>query len=106
MEGMTFIGKFQAVFHHTMVFQITNNDPVKRMEAQLIEESYVESHNEFLKKNKNPLCLNQECIIQYQFRKSENINPTKASHLGMNPIDHYLANNECAKLLKFELIKP
>lgn len=40
------------------------------------------------------------------FKKNENINPTKASHLGMNSEHLKLAKKGCEELLEFELIEP
>ena len=48
---------------------------------------------------------NPDFYIQLPFKKNEDINPTKASHSGMNPEDTNLVEQECAKLLKFGLIE-
>ncbi|KAK8314242.1 hypothetical protein V6Z12_D01G158900 [Gossypium hirsutum] len=57
-------------------------------------KSYAESHSEFLKKCKNPLWKNSEYFIKLPFKKTEDINPTKASHMGMNPEHLRLAEEE------------
>ncbi|KAK8556665.1 hypothetical protein V6N12_003062 [Hibiscus sabdariffa] len=40
------------------------------------------------------------------FKKNEDINPTKASHSGMNPDHQKLAETECNELLQQDLIEP
>ncbi|KAK9705313.1 hypothetical protein RND81_07G047500 [Saponaria officinalis] len=47
-----------------------------------------ESHSEFLTKCSSPLWQNPEFFITLPLKKNEDINPTKVSHMGMNP-DHY-----------------
>ncbi|KAF3618469.1 hypothetical protein T459_27573 [Capsicum annuum] len=76
------------------------------MENQLIEECYAESYREFLKKTKHSLWLNQEFFIRLPFKKSENVNPMKASHSSMNPKHLHLAKKECTELLEFGLNEP
>ena len=49
---------------------------------------------------------NSDFFISIPFKKNEDINPTKASHQGMNP-DHYqLALQEVAQLQQEGLIEP
>ena len=48
---------------------------------------------------------NSDFYIRLPFKKNEDINPTKASHSGMNPEDAKLAEQECKELLKFGLIE-
>ena len=48
---------------------------------------------------------NPDFYIRLPFKKNEDINPTKASHSGMNPEDTKLAEQECEELLKFGLIE-
>ncbi|KAK8579607.1 hypothetical protein V6N12_069922 [Hibiscus sabdariffa] len=64
-----------------------------------------ESHEEFLSKCDHPLWKNPEFFIQMPF-KNKDINPTKASHSGMNPDHQKLAETECNELLQQDLIEP
>ncbi|MED6191253.1 hypothetical protein PIB30_114337, partial [Stylosanthes scabra] len=63
-----------------------------------------DSHDQFL--HPHPLWKNQEFFIKLPFKKNEDINPTKATHSGMNPDDLKLAKEECAALLAQGLIEP
>ncbi|PKI43694.1 hypothetical protein CRG98_035893 [Punica granatum] len=47
-----------------------------------------------------------EFFVKLPFKMNENINPTKASHSGMNPEHQKLATAECAELLQQDLIEP
>ncbi|XP_070005118.1 uncharacterized protein [Nicotiana sylvestris] len=59
-----------------------------------------------MEKGKHLLWKNEEFFIKLPFKKNENINPTKASHSGMNPDHLQLAKKECEELLEFDLIEP
>lgn len=72
---------------------------------QLIEESCVESHEEFMNNNKF-LWLNKEYFIKIPFKKKINLNPIKANHSGISLKHHHLTKKECEELLEFGLIKP
>ncbi|GJZ50583.1 putative zinc finger, CCHC-type containing protein [Tanacetum coccineum] len=58
----------------------------------------------------SPLWLNPSFFVSLPFKQNEDVNPTKASHHGMNP-DHYqLAKEECEQLVsqaddKFPLLQ-
>ncbi|KAG8472716.1 hypothetical protein CXB51_034748 [Gossypium anomalum] len=54
----------------------------------------------------NPLWKNPEFFINLPFKKNEDINPTKASHTGMNPEHLLLAQQECKELQQQDLIEP
>ena len=59
----------------------------------------------FLQKCSHPLWKNLEFFVYLPFKKNEDINPTKASHKGMNP-DHYaLAIKEVDQLQQEGLIE-
>ena len=45
-------------------------------------------------------------FIKLPFKLNEDINPTKAIHLGMTPSDLNLAQAECSQLLAQDLIEP
>ncbi|XP_027156875.1 uncharacterized protein LOC113758046 [Coffea eugenioides] len=80
-------------------------DQLQQFQKQIIQESCSTNHQEFLPKCDHPLWENSEFFIRLHFKKNEDINPTKASHSGMNPNDTKLAEQECQELLKFGLIE-
>lgn len=57
-----------------------------------------DNHEEFL--HLKPLWKNKDFFVQLPFNLNEDINPTKATHLGMSPSDYTLAREECNQLLK------
>ncbi|KAH9704956.1 hypothetical protein KPL70_011680 [Citrus sinensis] len=63
-----------------------------------------ESHIEFT--HLTPLWKNESFFIRLPFKLNEDINPTKATHLGMSPSDLLLAQQECSQLLAQGLIEP
>ncbi|KAK9032330.1 hypothetical protein V6N11_056601 [Hibiscus sabdariffa] len=65
-----------------------------------------ESHEDFLSKCDHPLWRNSEFYVKLPFKKNEDVNPTKASHTGMNPEHQKLAEAECNELLQQGLIEP
>ena len=83
-----------------LVFNIAN------IKQRLIETSCASSHTEFLTKHPSPLWLNPSFFVSLPFKQNEDVNPTKASHPGMNP-DHYqLALEECDQLVAQDIIEP
>ncbi|KAH9751001.1 hypothetical protein KPL71_014108 [Citrus sinensis] len=64
----------------------------------------LESHSEFT--HPTPLWKNSSFFIKLPFKLNEDINPTKATHPGMNPSDLLLAQQECSQLLAQGLIEP
>ncbi|KAK1398016.1 hypothetical protein POM88_007879 [Heracleum sosnowskyi] len=58
------------------------------IKEDIARTSCAESHTEFLQKCSHPLWKNPEFFVHLSFKKNEDVNPTKASHKGMNP-DHY-----------------
>ena len=62
-------------------------------------------YSEFLFKNPNPLWKNPNFFIHLSFKKNEDVNPTKASHRGMNPKHLALAKQELSTLLLEGLIE-
>ncbi|KAH9780716.1 hypothetical protein KPL71_008186 [Citrus sinensis] len=56
-----------------------------------------ESHADF--HHPNPLWKNPQFFVQLPFKLNEDVNPTKATHLGMSPSDLVLAQKECSQLL-------
>ncbi|KAH9744234.1 hypothetical protein KPL70_003610 [Citrus sinensis] len=57
----------------------------------------LESHADF--HHPNPLWKNPQFFVQLPFKLNEDVNPTKAIHLGMSPSDLVLAQKECSQLL-------
>ncbi|CDP22087.1 unnamed protein product, partial [Coffea canephora] len=80
-------------------------DQLHQLQTQIVQESCSINHQDFLKKCNHPLWENPDFYIRLLFKKNEDINPTKASHSGMNPEDTKLAEQECQELLKFGLIE-
>ena len=62
-----------------------------------------DSHDLF--KHPNPLWKNEKFFVELPFKLIEDINPTKAVHLGMSPSDRTAAFEECQQLLKQGLIE-
>ena len=81
-------------------------DPFDSLKLQIISDYCANRHSEFLHKNPNPLWKNPKFFIYLPFKKNEDVNPTKASHRGMNPIHLALATQELSTLLSEGLIEP
>ncbi|KAH0781397.1 hypothetical protein KY290_000995 [Solanum tuberosum] len=105
-QGIAFGDNFKQSTTTTRLLTITEDERVKNIKSQLVEESCDDSHKEFMKKHDNPLWLNKEFFISIPFKRNENINLTRASHSGMNPKHLQLAKKECDELLEYELIEP
>ena len=63
-----------------------------------------ESHADF--HYPNPLWKIPQFFVQLPFKLNEDVNPTKATHRGMNPSDLVLVQQECSQLLAEGLIEP
>ena len=85
------------------LFSIENFSSIKEA---IIQTSCVESHSQFLTKCSNPLWKNPDFFISLPFKKNEDINPTKATHHGMNPEHYQLALQELQQLQSESLIEP
>ncbi|KAL4649979.1 hypothetical protein ACB092_01G052900 [Castanea dentata] len=90
----------------TQVPHLFSVNPFDSLKAQIINECCAATHSEFLLKNPNPLWKNPVFFITLPFKKNEDVNPTKASHRGMNPEHLSLAKQELATLLSENLIEP
>ena len=77
-------------------------DPI----IQTLLGACAESHSDFVLKCPNPLWKNPDFFIHLPVKKNEDINPTKATHSGMNPDHFILAHKECYVLLHQRLIEP
>ncbi|XP_057949995.1 uncharacterized protein LOC131144998 [Malania oleifera] len=103
-QGLKFRNYLVQWIRTPIVFHITQT--MEEIKAQLIHFNCADNHNEFLKKCLKPLWKNSEFFVNLPFKKNEDINPTKASHKGMNP-DHYaLAQAELTQLQDKGLIEP
>ncbi|GJZ18952.1 putative zinc finger, CCHC-type containing protein [Tanacetum coccineum] len=79
---------------------------ISSIKQRLIQTCCASSHTEFLTKHPSPLWLNPSFFVSLPFKQNEDVNPTKASHPGMNP-DHYqLAKEECEQLVSQGIIEP
>nr|TKR90937.1 hypothetical protein D5086_0000228410 [Populus alba] len=74
--------------------QPSSTDYIALIKAQIIHNSCSNSHQEFLAKCSHPLWKNPQFFIKLPFKLNEDINPTKASHSGMNPEHKMLAQEE------------
>ena len=81
-------------------------DPFDSLKFQIISDYYANSHSKFLLKNPNPPWKNPKFFIYLPFKKNEDVNPTRASHRGMNPEHLALATQELSTLLAEGLIEP
>ncbi|KAM7528317.1 hypothetical protein LguiB_031727 [Lonicera macranthoides] len=61
------------------------------LKQDLISQSYAESHVDFLVKCQHPLWQNANFFVTLPFKMTEDVNPTRASHSGMNPEHQALA---------------
>ncbi|PKI59601.1 hypothetical protein CRG98_020010 [Punica granatum] len=108
-EGVRFKYYFQPYVQTHRLF-MAQDDEVKQILSEQVQElkhhSCADSHSEFLKKCPHPLWKNEQFFVKLPFKKNEDINPTKASHSGMNPKHQKLATTKCAELLQQDLIEP
>ncbi|KAH9763354.1 hypothetical protein KPL70_001139 [Citrus sinensis] len=72
--------------------------------SQKFLELCPEDHSHFT--HPSPLWKNTQFFIHLPFKLNEDVNPTKATHLGMPPFDLTLAKQECTQLLRQGLIEP
>ena len=98
------------IFHSFLLPYVTPNNlcsfEISSIQQKLKEDCCAESHIEFLAKCSNPLWTQSEFFISLPFKKNEDINPTKASHVGMNPEHLILATQEIQQLQAQGLIEP
>ena len=90
----------------TQVPHLFTVDLFDYLKLQIINDCCANSHSEFLLKNPNPLWKNPKFFIHLPFKKNEDVNPTRASHRGMNPAHLTLAKKELSTLLSEGLIEP
>nr|QJS95220.1 polyprotein [Petunia vein clearing virus] len=105
-DGIRWKNQFKRYTEIPRLFQLTTSNELQQLEDVIKNQLCAESHVDFLSKCSHPLWLNQDFFIKLPFKKNENINPTKASHSGMNPEHLQLAIKECDELQQFDLIEP
>ena len=96
----------QHLLTWTQVPHLFTVDFFDSLKLQIITDCCANNHSEFLLKNSNPLWKNPKFFIYLPFKKNEDVNPTKASHRGMNPEHLALATQELSTLLSEGLIEP
>ncbi|KAK8308731.1 hypothetical protein V6Z12_D02G079600, partial [Gossypium hirsutum] len=104
-EGIRFKKMFKPYVPIPRLFLI-DADKIQQIVEELKQKACAESHSEFLQKCNHPLWKNPSFFIKLPFKKNEDINPTKASHVGMNPVHLKLAEEECQQLQEQGLIEP
>ncbi|KAG8478431.1 hypothetical protein CXB51_028256 [Gossypium anomalum] len=104
-DGIRFKTLFQPFVHIPKLFSLKSEKTFQIIQ-EIREKSCANSHSEFLAKCSNPLWKNPDFFINLPFKKNEDINPTKASHTGMNPQHLLLAEQECKELQQQDLIEP
>lgn len=77
---------FLNTSYHGVKFQLNFMlSPMQVIQRQIIDESCALSHSNFFQKCSKPLWTRPEFFVTLPFKKSEDVNPTKASHKGLNP---------------------
>ncbi|KAK8487576.1 hypothetical protein V6N11_066561 [Hibiscus sabdariffa] len=97
---------FKPFVDISRLFLVQPTKEIKLLLEELKARSCGESHEDFLSKCDHPLWNNPEFYVKLPFKKNEDVNPTKASHTGMNPEHQKLAETECNELLQQGLIEP
>ncbi|KAK8568400.1 hypothetical protein V6N12_006953 [Hibiscus sabdariffa] len=105
-DGLRYKQMFKPFVDISRLFLVQPTKEIKLLLEGLKARSCAESHEDFLSKCDHPLWNNPEFYVKLPFKKSENVNPTKASHTGMNPEHQKLAEVECNELLQQGLIEP
>nr|GEZ12730.1 protein kinase-like domain-containing protein [Tanacetum cinerariifolium] len=108
-EGLHYRSFFNpwTAMHRLFVASITPHIfNINSIKQRLIQTCCASSHTEFLTKHPLPLWLNPSFFVSLPFKQNEDVNLTKASHLGMN-LDHYqLVKEESEQLVSQGIIEP
>ncbi|GJX90841.1 putative reverse transcriptase domain, viral movement protein [Tanacetum coccineum] len=91
------------LFVASITLPISNINNIKQ---RLIQTCCASSHAEFLTKHPSSLWLNPSFFVSLPFKQNKEVNPTKASHPGMNPEHYQLAKEECEQLVSQGIIEP
>ncbi|KAL2491173.1 Vesicle transport protein GOT1B-like [Abeliophyllum distichum] len=102
-NGLQYKSYFLPYIQPTTYFSMSSLHSLTEL---LIRDCCAESHADFLTKCTNPLWKNPEFIVSLPFKLNEDVNPTKASHIGMSPEHLQLATTKLAQLQTGGLIKP
>ncbi|KAL4281917.1 hypothetical protein GQ457_03G000800 [Hibiscus cannabinus] len=105
-DGIRYRQMFKPFVDISRLFLVQPTEEIKVLMETLKNKSCAESHEDFLSKCDHPLWKNPEFYVKLPFKKNEDINPTKASHTGMNPEHQRLAEAECNELIQQGLIEP
>ncbi|KAK8972527.1 hypothetical protein V6N11_081642 [Hibiscus sabdariffa] len=105
-EGLRYKHMLKLFVDISRLFLVQPTEEIKILLEELKSKSCAESHEDFLSKCDHPLWRNSEFYVKLPFKKNEDVNPTKASHTGMNPEHQRLAEAECNELLQQGLIEP
>ncbi|KAL4388769.1 hypothetical protein GQ457_09G024330 [Hibiscus cannabinus] len=105
-DGLRYKQMFKPFVDISRLFLVQPTEEIKLLIEELKARSCAESHEDFLSKCDHPLWRNPEFYVKLPFKKNEDVNPTKASHTGMNPEHQRLAEAECNELLQQGLIEP
>ncbi|KAK9045324.1 hypothetical protein V6N11_059209 [Hibiscus sabdariffa] len=105
-DGLRYKQMFKPFVDISRLFLVQPTEEIKLLLEGLKARSCAESHEDFLSKCDHPLWNNPEFYVKLPFKKNEDVNPTKASHTGMNPEHQNLAEAECNELLQQGLIEP
>ncbi|XP_012435584.1 uncharacterized protein LOC105762241 [Gossypium raimondii] len=103
-EGLRYKKMFKPFVPIPKLFSVYS-EKIQEIIEELRKKSCAESHSEFLQKCQNPLWKNSEFFIKLPFKKNEDINLKKASHMRMNPDHLKLAEAECRQLQNEGLIE-
>ncbi|KAK9044315.1 hypothetical protein V6N11_072626 [Hibiscus sabdariffa] len=104
--GIKYKGMHKTFVDIPRLFLTSSAETISMIIKELKDKACSDSHDEFLSNCHHPLWKNDEFFVKLPFKKNEDINPTKASHSGMNPDHQRLAEAECKELLQQDLIEP
>ncbi|KAK8532362.1 hypothetical protein V6N12_053805 [Hibiscus sabdariffa] len=105
-DGLKYKQMFKPFVDIPRFFLMQPTEEIKLLLEELKTKSYAESHEDFLSKCDHSLWKNLEFYVKLPFKKNKDVNPTKASHTGMNLEHQRLAEAECNELLQQGLIEP
>ncbi|KAK9014007.1 hypothetical protein V6N11_005181 [Hibiscus sabdariffa] len=104
--GIKYKGMYKTFVEIPRLFLTSSLEAISAIVEDLKVKACSDSHAEFVSRCPHPLWKNAEFFVKLPFKKNEDINPTKASHSGMNPEHQKLAEAECRELLQQDLLEP
>ncbi|XP_048228318.1 uncharacterized protein LOC125369583 [Ricinus communis] len=102
--GIKFKRQFRPYTKTSNLFSVTNTISPFLPYTKKFLQFCPESHSHF--QHPLPLWKNPQFYISLPFKLNEDINPTKATHMGMSPTDLALTRSECLTSHKEGLIEP